>query len=395
MLKQKEQPLSERVHVKLLYTFGRHGEDLFSPFAMTISKADDIYISCENHKLCVYSVGGELKKIVYQNPFYGLPGNCLPNMGCAVTMEGYVAVAMRKDITQGKVHVAVIESLAGREVALCSVKPPHLTKCTPSGVTILSNGFIAVSDIGNHCIYVFNKKLKCIQQFGQFGHKVRQFQYPYFLTSTAHGNVLVSDYDNHCIKEFTCVGKHVRNIGSVGSNRGQFHHPMGLCADENGNIFVCDRDNHRVQMFGPDGKFMKMIIKSTCRDGLDIRPQDVKLTNCHLLVVLLRGIEGLDFAEIHILKYNRTGAEFEASHRQLFLVKDSLDSLHLNPLRSRTSQGILPPIRGLAGTNSPSAAAPSAPILQPDLIPRTDTEKQDKETTNHTSNPASTLCVIS
>ena len=105
-----------------------------------------------------------------------------------------------------------------------------------------------------------------------------------------------------CEQVFSLGGDFRLKIGGVGRDAGRFLHPAGLCADKFGNVFVADRDNHRVQMFDKSGKFIAAVLPDTCSvsAGRDVRPLDVAVTSRTRLAVLLTGVEGVDFAEVHL-----------------------------------------------------------------------------------------------
>jgi len=81
-----------------------------------------------------------------------------------------------------------------------------------------------------------------------------------------------------------------------------------VCTDKFGNVFVADRDNHRVQMFDKSGKYIAAVLADTCATsaGRDVRPIDVAVTSQTRLVVLLTGVEGVDFAELHVYQLRCT-----------------------------------------------------------------------------------------
>jgi len=97
-------------------------------------------------------------------------------------------------------------------------------------------------------------------------------------------------------------------MGGAGRDAGRFLHPVGLCADKFGNVFVADRDNHRVQMFDKCGKYIATVLADTCSTagGRDVRPLDLAVTSQTRLAVLLTGVEGVDFAEVHIYQLRCT-----------------------------------------------------------------------------------------
>jgi len=133
-------------------------------------------------------------------------------LGCiAVTAEGYIAVAINDDVTTGTSNggagvaprrVAVVESLAGRVVGECDVKPASKGELPPwpYGVATTETGHVIVSDAANHCLYVFDADFRLVRRIGRRGSRNRQFKSPRHLAITANNDILVSDYGNHCVK---------------------------------------------------------------------------------------------------------------------------------------------------------------------------------------------------
>ena len=340
------------INSRLLSKFGRHGNALFYPISICVNMADDILISNDNNTISIFTLSGSCKKVLNQQAFYGSEKNVLPNRGITVTSEGYVAVALRKDITPQVAHMGVTQSLAGREISLLSAKIKNPRDCQPHGIAITPDNYTVISDIGRNCVYVFDPELQMVRCFGKRGSKGRrQFKTPYFVAVTPTGDILVSDYGNHCVKVFDLKGKPRFVIGRMGKRPGEFVHPMGICTDRYGNIFVADRDNHRVQMFSGNGRFLGFIIERTCKDGQDIRPQDVAITTHGHLVVLLRGIEGIDMAEVHLYQY---GSSHPSSSSSALSARDVVSQRDVKPDVPRRLQPI-----------SPDGREPS---LTPDLL---------------------------
>ena len=107
---------------------------------------------------------------------------------------------------------------------------------------------------------------------------------------------------------FTLGGDFRLKIGGVGREPGRFLHPAGVCTDKFGNVFVADRDNHRVQLFDTSGRYVAAVLADTCSasPGRDVRPVDVAVTSQSRLVVLLTGVEGVDFVEVHVYRLRCT-----------------------------------------------------------------------------------------
>jgi len=122
-----------------------------------------------------------------------------------VTAEGYIAVAAHDDVktgsSNGAARVAVVESLAGRVIGECDVKPTSKdVPPRPYGVATTELGHVVVSDSANHCVYVFDNEYRLTRRFGRRGSRNRQFKSPRHLAVTPNNDIMVSDYGNHCVK---------------------------------------------------------------------------------------------------------------------------------------------------------------------------------------------------
>ena len=362
-LKGKEQ--NSLINARLLNKFGRHSNVLFYPMSVCVNMADEILISNDNNTISVFTLSGTCKKVLEQSSFYGSEKNYLPNRGIAITSEGYVAVALRKNFTSQLVQMGVIQSLAGREIIVLSTKMKNPKDCQPHGIAVTPDNYTVITDIGYHCVYVFNPDFQMVKCFGKKGTKRRrQFKTPYFVAVMPSGLIVISDYGNHCVKVFDMKGKPKFVIGRMGKKPGEFIHPMGICTDRYGNIFVADRDNHRVQMFDTSGRFLGFIVEQTCKDGVDIRPQDVAITAYGHLVVIMRGIEGIDIAEVHIYQYG-SSRQIVLTQKQLSLGKDTVSHTDVNPSMPRR----LPPLSPGSG-HEPSAT--------PDLLTSSPSDMDNK-----------------
>ena len=381
-------------NVRLLTKFGRCDVDVHNPTALCVNHADDIIVSNGDSTISVFSQSGKCKKVIDQREFYGLDANYIRNKCVAVTAEGYIAVAMRKDVSVLSAHVATIESLAGREAGVCSVRTRSSIKCVPHGIAVTNDNNIVVTDIGKHCVYVFDQEFNLVRQFGKYGHRAKQFKEPYFVTVNDNNDILVSDYGNHAIKVFDFRGKAKLKFGTMGREAGQLMHPMGVCTDRHGNIIVADRDNHRVQMFDGHGKYVATLIQKTCMEGNDVRPQDVAMTTNGHLVVLLKGIEGVNYAKIHIYQYSGVRLDHEEAEHELKELRQSLNTLRASKAKMLSLQraGKLPPLDAQPST---SGQVPSAPQLNkpPDIVP--DRKGLDGVADGEQSNyKISSVCVI-
>lgn len=89
--------------------------------------------------------------------------------------------------------------------------------------------------------------------------------------------VYVVDGDNNRIVIYNKQGQYVRQFGRFGTRKGEFNYPVGIGLDSNGMIYVADTKNHRIQIFDKDGDYEKMI--KTEVGGEPVRPVDISVSS--------------------------------------------------------------------------------------------------------------------
>ena len=114
----------------------------------------------------------------------------------------------------------------------------------PSSVAIFPNGDIAIADLHNSRVQIFDRDGKYRRKFGHEGFK------PCGITITREGHIAVTDTKNHvnCIKVFTVEG--IRR-GSLG--KGQFDYPFSLGVDSKGRFIVSDPARNQIVILRHDG----------------------------------------------------------------------------------------------------------------------------------------------
>ena len=128
----------------------------------------------------------------------------------------------------------------------------------PWGVAVNDQDEIAVSDIGNHKIYLFKSDGTHIKSFGGKGAQHDAFDFP---SGTAyHGdNIIVAEQVNHTVEVLNRQGGYVRHFGGKGSLDNQLNFPTGLSVDSDGNIILADKKNKLIKLFSPDGQFLNKL----------------------------------------------------------------------------------------------------------------------------------------
>lgn len=117
-----------------------------------------------------------------------------------------------------------------------------------------------VVDNDNHKILMFNKKgSKSLGQWGKRGQVLGKFRYPFSATVSKEGAVAVVDLLNTRVQVFNPDGKFLHLVGSWGVDRGNFYRPKGVAIDKNNRIFVSDSVLGVVQIFDPQGNFLSVV----------------------------------------------------------------------------------------------------------------------------------------
>ena len=129
----------------------------------------------------------------------------------------------------------------------------------PLGVAVNARDEIAVTELSNQRVQIFNSDGKYIRSFGPDGNKAGEFKHARGLTFHKNGNIFVTEQHNHSIQIFSGEGAYVGMFGGKGSLDSQLSYPWGLSVDIDGNIIVADTGNKLIKIFSPDGKFLMRI----------------------------------------------------------------------------------------------------------------------------------------
>ena len=120
----------------------------------------------------------------------------------------------------------------------------------PVDVAVDDQGFVYVTDSGNHRIQKFTPNGRFVAQFGSHGPGPGQLNCPRCIAIDAAGTGLVYVSDgNHRVSVFTGDGVFVRCFGLKGSNVDRLNKPMGMTFDKKGFLYICDCGNGRVLVY--------------------------------------------------------------------------------------------------------------------------------------------------
>ncbi|KAK2162499.1 hypothetical protein LSH36_97g02032 [Paralvinella palmiformis] len=124
----------------------------------------------------------------------------------------------------------------------------------PSGITFLTSGELAVADMHNHRIQIFDCEGRFLRSFGGSSFK------PCGLVATADGNLAVTDCftGKSGIKVFTPGGELLKSLGE-----GFFEYPFSIAIDSTGRYVVCDSATNRIVMLTEGGELYRRFSTKT------------------------------------------------------------------------------------------------------------------------------------
>ena len=145
----------------------------------------------------------------------------------------------------------------------------------PSGGAIDSRGRVYISDEQLHRISVFDHSGAFLSQWGAHGSGEGDLDTPSGIAFDDQDNLYVSDTYNHRIQKFTADGRFLLSFGSQGQGNGELNLPWGVTLDDNNNVYVADWGNDRIQKFSPQGDCLASYGASGIADGEFQRPSSV------------------------------------------------------------------------------------------------------------------------
>ena len=145
----------------------------------------------------------------------------------------------------------------------------------PSGGAIDSRGRVYISDEQLHRISVFDHSGAFLSQWGAHGSGEGDLDTPSGIAFDDQDNLYVSDTYNHRIQKFTADGRFLLSFGSQGQGNGELNLPWGVTLDGNNNVYVADWGIDRIQKFSPQGDCLASYGASGIADGEFQRPSSV------------------------------------------------------------------------------------------------------------------------
>ena len=155
-------------------------------------------------------------------------------------------------------------------------------RISPFGLDVdASTGRVAVTDVENHQILVFDTYLDVDVAFGHYGAHPGQLDTPRGVSFTPRGELLVADSRNARVQFFSDAGTFRRAIPD-GSGASPMRQPRNAVAGEDGRVWVADPAARHVFEFAPDGVLTRSIVPP---GNARFEPTDVAVTRSGRLYV--------------------------------------------------------------------------------------------------------------
>jgi DNA-binding beta-propeller fold protein YncE len=148
----------------------------------------------------------------------------------------------------------------------------------PHGLRVDRDGFVWITDNGDHQVMKFTKDGKLLMTLGIKGKAAtdsKTFNRPTDIAFAKNGDFYVSDgYGNSRVVKFSKDGKYLLDWGKKGTRPGEFNTPHSVALDSKGTVYVSDRENNRIQIFDPNGKFLRQWTHLGATQNIFITPKD-------------------------------------------------------------------------------------------------------------------------
>jgi sugar lactone lactonase YvrE len=253
------------------------GSRLDIPSAAAKINAEYVVADSGNHRLAFYALGGEFIRSV--GSFGDGVGYFQFPTGLSVSSDGLIAVA-----DSGNHRVQVVRP----DASVSLVIPPvgsNYSLSFPSQAVWVQDGTLWIVDQNNSCIRHVDSSGNLLATIGGRGSSDRTFESPTALAIAPNGDIFVSDTYNHRIQRFSSDGSYLATIGSFGAAPSQFNEPKGIVVLDQGLLAVADSGNHRIQVFLLDGTFKAEHGSFGDSTGQYMTPEQLTVVDANRIIV--------------------------------------------------------------------------------------------------------------
>jgi DNA-binding beta-propeller fold protein YncE len=186
-----------------------------------------------------------------------------------VAVQGFFVFAVDET---GRTILRFDKDGAYRDVLLNFDELVKVRRVSPYGIGVDGKGRIAISDVENHQILLFDGFLSLDVAFGNFGSFAGQLDTPRGVSFTNNGDIVVADTGNKRIQFFTDTGTAKLVVPPEGAPN-PLREPRRAVVDKKGKIYVADPRAGRVFVFDDEGH----LVGTLRPEGADeFEPTDVE-----------------------------------------------------------------------------------------------------------------------
>jgi len=149
--------------------------------------------------------------------------------------------------------------------------------------------------------------LEMVAQWGSEGTGEGQFKGPYGIAVDSNGYVYVTDTGNHRVQKFDSDGNFILEWGSAGTGNGQFKYPVSVAVGPQGFVYVCEAENCRIQIFTSDGVYLGKWGSMSGSNPNPYAPPGTFLTPYGMTVDSQGYVYVADLGNLRIQKFNAYG----------------------------------------------------------------------------------------
>ena len=212
-------------------------EKMNRPVGICISQNEVFVTQCSGHCINVYELEGKLIKSV-GNKGNGVAQFSYPH-GLEISDRNNNIYVCDND--NHRVLILTKELKYHSMLGIDLLYYPRDVKVTRDRVLVL--------DGSDPCMFVFNSDHVLTNRLITRGDG-KQTNSPFCFDIDREYNIIMSDLWDHCVYVFNQEGEQIHKFGKGGQGIGEFYHPYGIALDNIGHIIVvCRKDTNCLQFF--------------------------------------------------------------------------------------------------------------------------------------------------
>jgi len=122
-------------------------------------------------------------------------------------------------------------------------------------VIAFGSGLSNVTDISNHCVYVFGNHDRLLCKFGSQGKSIGQLTNPCGVAFDSDNHLYVADCDNYRVQKFTAQEY---TCSTKESANGHLNFPVDVTVFQD-KVYVSEQHNCRISILHKNGQFWQII----------------------------------------------------------------------------------------------------------------------------------------